>query len=215
MKKILFLIAFLPSFSFAAFKSDTLIVPSLTPGTSIYIGANELPINGGFGPQVTNGYIWLQGNDGQSGLSIVASTAPYNITDGGATNANGLYSEIKMSPAIFVFYLGQNGVQYGSLSLDGDGISLIANAVGAKIVLWDGTGGESVSLKAPDSVTSYTLTLPTDPPTEDGQCLTSTMDGVMSWGSCSGGAAAAANYALLEDDSYFLLEDDSKLLLQH
>jgi hypothetical protein len=54
------------------------------------------------------------------------------------------------------------------------------------------------------------------PPTggTEGQCLTT--DGndppTYSWSDCTGGAAASANFLLLEDTGFFLLENDAQKL---
>ena len=67
------------------------------------------------------------------------------------------------------------------------------NARGIKFKEAANNGGHRVELKAPDSCASYDLTFPAAAPTSDGQILSSTTAGVMSWSDSGGGGINLAS----------------------
>ena len=94
----------------------------------------------------------------------------------------------------------------GSANLTWDGTNFVIGATGA-LRLQDTTGGEYVGLKAPGTVTTYTLTLPAADGSAN-QVLQTNGSGTLSFATVSGGAAWQAvktgNFNVTAKEGYFV-----------
>lgn len=94
----------------------------------------------------------------------------------------------------------------GSANLTWDGTNFVIGATGA-LRLQDTSGGEYVGLKAPGTVTTYTLTLPAADGSAN-QVLTTNGSGTLSFATVSGGAAWQAvktgNFNVTAKEGYFV-----------
>ena len=94
MKKVLFLASFLPSLCWAGFKTDSAVFSNGV--STMNVTFTKLPINGGYGPQVSDPrWLGVCNDDGGTFATFTIRASTYNNTD-----YHHIYSpEIQMDPA--------------------------------------------------------------------------------------------------------------------
>lgn len=220
MKKLAVLLMLLSSsYGYAAFQTDALRVSGAsvtiqdpTSSANIFITNNRLPINGGFGPQVSNNYLWstTEYDSGvYGGFSIISSTASFNIYGGGSPNPLSLYSAFGIYPNTISMSVNDEG---------GNNLSIISatnsNIQMSTVVVTGVMESGAVKLTNPSALTYPILSPPEGNYTGlifNGSNLCIWVNGseIECWTKIS-----AVNYARLEDNTYILLEDGTRLRLE-
>lgn len=143
--------------------------------------------------KITSGVLPIANGGTNSGTALAGSKV---MVSSATSIVEGMASNTAKSNNTFVMRDGSGNIA-GALGTF-DGLSVL---LGGNIALNGATSG-SVSLVAPTSVTSYTMTLPTTAGTT-GQVLTTNGTGILSWTTASGGlpasggTAAAPGYAFV------------------
>jgi hypothetical protein len=172
---------------------------------NIFLGT--LPINGGFGPQVVQDYIWNKTNVSNTtpgGFSFVVSTAPLSVTGSGAPDIQSDGSELSISLGSigFRFYDANNPGGVNSLAVfrdmsSADSVSVQGGTVTAI------SGNFSGSVTAPTYYFASTTYLNF---TGSQVCLYVLGAQQECWP-----AVVTASYFLREDGTNLLREDGTKL----
>ena len=170
----------LPNVSISAF--NTIAPFASTPATGLIVWNTNAAMAGGLGVgfYYWNGTQWnyLYNNGSAVGNFILNQTTAQ-------AGAN--------------FNIGSNGVIGGTLGVTGTSALTGATTLGkasttnGSLIFSNSTNANTVTFNSGVTTTSYALTLPLAAPTVNGQVLSSTTAGVMSWATAAGGLTTANN----------------------